>query len=75
MFYYTVFSFIRSRFYPLDDIDGFYRLFAGSYKSHKPIDITGSDKSLLKCDCIQGSKVNGIRESLLYFFGLSSPPG
>ena len=29
----------------------------------------------MKCDCIQGSIVNGIREPILYSFGLSSPPG
>ena len=47
----------------------------GSYKSDKPINITGIDKIHLKCDCIQGSIVNGIREPILYSFGLSSPPG
>ena len=29
----------------------------------------------MKCDCIQGSIVNGIREPILYSFALSSPPG
>ena len=29
----------------------------------------------MKCDCEQGSIVNGIRESILYFFARSSPPG
>ena len=47
----------------------------GSYKSDKPINITGIDKIHLKCDCIQGSMVNGIREPILYSFALSSPPG
>ena len=47
----------------------------GSYKSDKPINITGIDKIHLKCDCIQGSIVNGIREPIEYSFGLSSPPG
>ena len=47
----------------------------GSYKSDKPINITGIDKIHLKCDCIQGSFVNGIREPILYSFALSSPPG
>ena len=45
----------------------------GSYQSEKPI--TGIDKIHLKCDCIQGSIVNGIREPILYSFALSSPPG
>ena len=74
-FFYTILGFTRSRSYPLDDIDGFYQLIAGSYKSDRPINITGIDKILLKCDCIQGSIVNGFREPILYSFALSSPPG
>ena len=73
-FFYTILGFTRSRSYPLDDIDGFYQLIAGSDKSDKPINITGIDKIHLKCDCIQGSIVNGIREPILYSFALSSPP-
>ena len=79
-FFYTIFytinytSFIPHS-YPLDDIDGFYQLIAGSYKGDKPINITGLDKVHLKCDCIDGSIVNGIREPILYSFALSSPPG
>ena len=50
-------------------------MISGSYKSNEPINITGIDKIHLKCDCIQGSIVNGIREPILYSFALSSPPG
>ena len=74
-FFYTILGFTQSRSYPLDDFDGFYQLIAGSYISGKPINITGIDKIHLKCDCIQGSIVNGIREPILYSFALSSPPG
>ena len=74
-FFYTILGFTRSRSYPLDDIDGFYELIAGSYKSDKPVNITGINKIHLKCDCIQGSLVNGIREHILDSFALSSPPG
>ena len=74
-FFYTILGFTQSRSYPLNDIDGFYQIIAGSYKSDKPINITGIDKIHLKCDCIQGSIVNGIREPILYSFALSSPPG
>ena len=74
-FFYTILGFIQSHSYPLDDIDSHYQLIAGSYKSDKPINITGIDKIHLKCDCIQGSIVNGIREPILYSFALSSPPG
>ena len=73
--FYTILGFTKSRSYPLDDIDGFYQLIAGSYKSDKPINITGIDKIHLKCDCIQGSIVNGTREPILYSFALSSPSG
>ena len=74
-FFYTILGFTQSRSYPLDDIDSHYQLIAGSYKSDRPINITGIDKIHLKCDCIQGSIVNGIREPILYSFALSSPPG
>ena len=74
-FFYTTLGFTQSRSYPLDDIDSHYQIIAGSYKSDKPINITGIDKIHLKCDCIQGSIVNGIREPILYSFALSSPPG
>ena len=70
-FFYTILRFTKSRSYPLD---GFYQLIAGSYKSDKPINITGIDKIHLKCDCIEGSIVNGIREPILYSYALSSPP-
>ena len=74
-FFYTFLGFTQSRSYPLDDIDSHYQLISGSYISDKPINITGIDKVHLKCDCIQGSIVNGKREPILYSFALSSPPG
>ena len=74
-FFYTILGFTRSRSYPLDGIERFYQLIAGPYKSDKPLNITGIDKLHLKCDCIQGSIVNGIREPIFYSFALSSPPG
>ena len=73
--FYTILGFTQSRSYPLDDIDGFYQLISGSYKSDRPINISGIDKIHLKCDCIQGSIVNGILERILYSFAFSSPPG
>ena len=74
-FFHTILGFTQSQFHPLDDIDGFHQLIKGSYRSDRPISITGIDKIHLKCDCIQGSIVNGIREPILYSFALSSPPG
>ena len=74
-FFYTILGFSRSRSYPLDDIDGFYQLIAGSNESDKPINITVIDKIHLKCDRINRSIVNGVTEPFLYSFALSSPPG
>ena len=74
-FFYTILGFTQSLSYPIDDKDGFYQLISGSYKSDKPINITGIDKIHLKCDCIQGSIICGLREPILYSFALSSPPG
>ena len=58
-FFYTTLGFTESKSYPLNDINGFYQIIAGSYASNKPINITGSNKIHLKCNCIQGSIVNG----------------
>ena len=74
-FFYTILGFTQSQSYPLDDIDGFYQLISGLKKSNRPINITGIDIIHLKCDCIQGSIVNGKREPILFSFALSSPPG
>ena len=63
-FFYTILGFTRSRSYPLDDIDGFYHLIPGSYKSDRPINITGIEKIHLKSDCIDGSINNGVREPI-----------
>ena len=74
-FFYTILGFNQSRSYPLEDIQNYYQLVAVLYKSDKPINITGIDKIHLKCDCILGSIINGIREPILYSFALSFPPG
>ena len=66
-FFYTILGFTRSFSCPLDDMDGF-------HQSDRRINITGIDKFHLKCDCMQGSIVNRIREPILFSFALSSPP-
>ena len=48
---------------------------AGTHISEKPVIITTTDKVHLKCDCVDGSIVNGIREQILFSFNLSAPPG
>ena len=49
----------------------------GTHKSEKPVMITTTVhlKVHLKCDCVDGSIVNGIREQILFSFNLSAPPG
>ena len=74
-FFYTILGFTQSRQGPLDDIQGFYQIIPGSYKSDKPINITGIDKVHLKCDVVDGSIVNGVREPILNSFALDQPPG
>ena len=59
---------------PLGDLDGQIQLIPGTYKSDRPIIITSLDKVHLKCDCIQKSVVNGVREPILYSFALDKPP-
>ena len=73
--FYTILGFTKSHQGPPNDIEGFYQILPGSYEGDRPINITGIDKVHLKCDCIQGSIVNGVREPILYSFVLSSPPG
>ena len=48
---------------------------AGTHTSETPVMITTTDKVHLKCDCVDGSIVNGIREQILFSFNLSAPPG
>ena len=49
-------------------------MIAGAHESEKPNNITSIDKVHLKCDCTDGSIVNGIREPILYYFALDKPP-
>ena len=74
-FFYTILGFTQSHQGPLNDIEGFYQILPGSYENDKPINITGIDKVHLKCNVVDGSIVNGIRESILYSFALDQPPG
>ena len=60
-FFYTVLGFTQSHSRVLGDIEGFVQLIPGTYRSEKPNNITGMDKIHLKCDCFNGSTVNGIR--------------
>ena len=57
-FFYTILGFTQPHKGPLNDIEGFYQILPGSYKSDKPINITGIDKVHLKCNVVDGSIVN-----------------
>ena len=59
----------------LGDLDGYIQLFPGTYKKDRPINITSIDKVHIKCGCIDGSILNGIRQPILYSFALDQPPG
>ena len=41
---------------------------SGTHTSEIPVMISPSDKVHLKCDCVDGSIVNGIREKFLFSF-------
>ena len=47
----------------------------GTHISEKPVMITITEKVHLKCDCVDGSIVNGKREQILFSFNQSAPPG
>ena len=57
-----------------DTSQGIIQKIPGSYKSEKPNIITEIDKVHSKCDCIDGSIVNGVRKPILFSVGLDKPP-
>ena len=73
LFFYSLFGFTQSHSGTLSDFDVYIQLIAGTYRSDRPINITGVDKVRLKC--IKGSIWNGVRQPILVSFALSSPPG
>ena len=73
--FYTILRFTKSHWGSLGDIDGYIQLLSGRYKSDKPVNIAGLNKVHLKCECLNGSIVIGVQETLLYSFGLDKPPG
>ena len=74
-FFFKFRGFTQSHSGELRYIEGFFQLNQGTYRSNKPINITGIDKTHLKCDCIQGCIVDGTSEPILNSSALSSPPG
>ena len=45
------------------------------YTSQKIVNLGNTNKKHLKCDCIDGSVVNGFRQPILYSFVLDKLPG
>ena len=45
------------------------------YNSQKIVSLSNTNKIHLKCDCIDGSVVNGLRQPILYSFVLDKKPG
>ena len=75
-FFYIKLGFTQSHPGPLNDRPaGYIRKKAGVYQSEKPTNINGIDKIHLKCDCIIGSIVNGVREPILFSFAVDKLTG
>ena len=47
----------------------------GVYSSNKFLNLNTTNKIHLKCDCIDGSVQNGLRQPILYSFVLEKPSG
>ena len=47
----------------------------GVYNSNKTLNLNTTNKIHLKCDCIDGSIQNGLRQPILYSFVLGKPSG
>ena len=75
IFSYSILGLTQSPSFPLNDMDGFYQLIAGSHKSDRPNIITGNDKIQLKRDYFGRSVMNGIRPAVLNSSADDSPPG
>ena len=69
-----ILGFTQSHSGVLGVIEGLIQLIPVTFKSDKAINITDIDKVPLKCDCIKGSIVNGVRESVIFSFTIDQPP-
>ena len=47
----------------------------GFYTSDSILNLSTIDKFLLKCDCFNGSFINGVQQPVLYCFVLKKPAG
>ena len=60
---------------PSSDIARFVQSIPESFKSDRPIKITGVDNTHSNCECNNGSIVNVIREPVLFTYALDQPAG
>ena len=67
-FFYTIPGSTQSSSGLLDDNKIFIQVKPGTYKSDKPINVTGIHKIHSKSDRNNGSSVNGVRKPILYLF-------
>ena len=74
-FFHTILGFTQSYSGVLGDIEGFIQLIPGTYKCDKPINITCVENVHLKCYCIIGSFVKGIRQPTFFSLAPDKPPG
>ena len=58
-----------------DTPEGFFQKTPSSYKSEKPIKLSGINKCHLRCGCNIRSIVNGVREPILFIFAVEKSPG
>ena len=74
-FYYTILDFTQSKSGTLGNIERFVQLISRSYKSNKPNNPNRNDIIHLKCDCNNGSIINGITDPILDSFVVYKTPG
>ena len=74
-FFYTILGFTQSYSSLSGDFEGFVQLIPKTFKSERSSKITVSDKVHLKCDCIDGPILDGVRQSISNSFAFTSPPG
>ena len=74
-FFKTTLPYTQSHSGPVNDPpEGKIQKIPEIYESEKPINISGIDKTHLKCNCIDGSTVIDVREPILHSFGLDKLP-
>ena len=52
-----------------------YKCYGNDYYNEKNINLSISNKIQLKCDCIDGSVLNSVRQPIIYSFVLDEAPG